>query len=265
MERHTDLATEGLDERIAHTATDDEIVHLVEQILDNAELGAHLRTTDDGGERMLGVLHHVVDGRHLLLHQETEHLVVLVEVVSNHGRRGVLAMGGAKGIVDIDIGVGGKLLGKLLLTILHLGLSLVILRGALLDTNGLTLLLGIETEVLQQQRLATLEGSHLGVGLAGILGKFHVHAEGVADVLDNLTQGELGIDLALRFAHVAHHNQRATIGENLLQRRQRATNAGVIRNMAILVQWHIEVDADNSFVSCEIEIVDVHRSKFFKP
>ena len=85
MERLSDLSALRLDECVAHTAADDEVVHLVEKVLYDTELGTYLRATDDGCERMLCVFQHVVDGCHFLLHQITQHLGVCVEVVGYHG------------------------------------------------------------------------------------------------------------------------------------------------------------------------------------
>ena len=79
------MATLSLDECVAHATADDEVINLVEQVLDNAQLRADLGTTDDGSERMLSVLENVVYGLNLFLHEITKHLVILVERVSNNG------------------------------------------------------------------------------------------------------------------------------------------------------------------------------------
>ena len=115
VEGVADVTALGLDEGVAHSAADDQVVNLVKQVLDDAELRADLRTADDSGEGVLGVLQHVVDGLHLFLHEVAEHLAVLVEVVSDDGGRGVLTVSGAEGVVHIDVGIAGELLGEVLL------------------------------------------------------------------------------------------------------------------------------------------------------
>ena len=74
MERLSDLTTLCLDECVTHTTTDDEVINLVKEVLDYTELRAYLRTADDGCERMLCILQHVVDGCYFFLHQITQHL-----------------------------------------------------------------------------------------------------------------------------------------------------------------------------------------------
>ena len=125
---------------------------------------------------MLGVLQHVVDGLHLFLHEVAEHLAVLVEVVSDDGGRGVLTVSGAEGVVHIDVGIAGELLGEVLLTGLHLLLGLVVFGRTFLHADGLAFLLRIEAEVLEQQGLTRLQGCSLSVGLGAVGGELHLHA-----------------------------------------------------------------------------------------
>ena len=188
MERLADVATLCLDEGITHTTTDDEVVYLVEQVLDDTELRAYLRTTDDGGEGVLGVLEHVVDGCYLFLHEVAQHLAVGVEVVSDNGGRSMLAVSCTKGVVNIYISVRSELLGELLLANLHFLLGLVKLRCTLLYAYRLAFLLGIETEVLEQQCLAGLEGSSSLAGVTAVGSKLNLNTESGAYVLYNLTQ-----------------------------------------------------------------------------
>ena len=135
---------------------------------------------------MLSILHHVVDGGHLFLHEEAEHLVVGVEVVGNHGCRSVLAVSGAKSIIDIDICIGGQLLGEFLLTLLHLSLSCIVFRSTLLHTDRLAFLFRIEAKVLQQKSLSRLQSGSLSVSIAGVFGKLYVDPKSLAHIAYDL-------------------------------------------------------------------------------
>lgn len=61
---------------IGHTAAQDEDVHLLQEILDDGDLGRDLRTAQDGAERALRVKHNAVDGLQLVLHHIAEHQVL---------------------------------------------------------------------------------------------------------------------------------------------------------------------------------------------
>ena len=142
------MASLGLGESIGHAAAEDEIVDLVHEVLDDAYLGADLAAAHDSGEGALYVLENLVDGCDLFIHKEAEHLVLGLEVVGDDGRRGVLAVCGSEGVVDIHVGVGGEDAGKLLLAHFHLLGGRLVAGVGLVDAHGLALLLGIEAEVL---------------------------------------------------------------------------------------------------------------------
>ena len=133
-------------------------------------------------------MHNVFDGFYFLLHQIAEHLVVLVEVVGNNGRRSVATVSRAKGIIDIVISIRSQLAGKFCLASFHLFLRHVVSRIGLVDAYGFTLLFRIETKVLEQKRFARLERSHFAFSLAAIGGKLHVNAQSFRDVLYDLAE-----------------------------------------------------------------------------
>ena len=83
--------------------------------------------------------------------------MVGVEIVGNHGCRCVFTMGCSEGIVYVDIGIGCKLLGKIFLTILHLGLCGVVFGRAFFNANGFAFFLSIVAKIFQQQGLASFE------------------------------------------------------------------------------------------------------------
>ena len=77
-------------------------------------------------------------------------------------------------------------------------------------------------------------------------------------VLD-LREGELGIDFAFGLAHVAHDDKASAISEYLLQGGEGAADTGVVGDLAVLVERHVEVNADDGFLAVEIKIVDCHN------
>ena len=66
----------SLDEGVTHTAADDEVVNLSDEVLQNSKFGTYLGAADDCGEGTLGVLQNVVNSLYLTFHQVAEHLVI---------------------------------------------------------------------------------------------------------------------------------------------------------------------------------------------
>ena len=166
-DRLTDLTALSLCEGIGHTACDDQVVHLVEQVLDDLDLRRNLRTTHDCGERTLDVVEHLINGLHLFLHQVTEHLVISVEIVSDQCRRSVRTVSCTECVVYVAVSVSGQLLRELFLALFHSFLSsLLLLVGSVLSqTSGFALLLSVEAQVLQQQSLTRLQSGSLHASL----------------------------------------------------------------------------------------------------
>ncbi len=126
-DRHTDLAAESLRECISHTTAENQVVNLSQQVLDDTDLGRNLRTTHDSCEWALDVAENCVNSLNLLLHQETEHLVILVERISDDSCRSVLAVSCTECVHYIYVSVRSELSSELLLTFLHLSLSSIVL------------------------------------------------------------------------------------------------------------------------------------------
>ena len=72
-------------EGVSHTAAEDELIYFAQQVLDDTDLRADLRAAHDGDERTLDVRQNVIHSLHLFLHEETEHAVVLIEIVCYNG------------------------------------------------------------------------------------------------------------------------------------------------------------------------------------
>ena len=148
----------GQEEGVSHTATDDQGVGRVDEVIQNTDLRGDLGATDDSDEGTLGLGEDTGEGVDLLLKQEAGD----GGQVSGGAHDGTLgAMSGAEGIEDEDVAIGGEGLGDL----------------------GVVLLLAlVEADVLENQDLAGLDR---GNGLSGLL------AIGVGDEGD-VQAGELG-------------------------------------------------------------------------
>jgi len=168
-------------------------------------------------------------------------------------------------IVDVAIGIRSEPLDELFLRALFQCLlgSLLLLVGSVFgQAAGLALLLGIETQVFEQHHLAGLEVcSHLSGLLAhAVAGKHHLHAQAFLDGGDDLLQRELGIGILLGTSQVRHQDDRAALFEHLLDGGDRRTDAGIVRHLALLVEGHVEIHADDRALAFEIVIVDCEHS-----
>lgn len=97
---------EGLCKSESHSTTNDEGVDLVEHVFDEFDLIRDLGTAEDSKEGAIGALENLCKVLELFLHEETGSL--FLEVDANHASMGTV--GGAKGIVDVEIAECGELL-----------------------------------------------------------------------------------------------------------------------------------------------------------
>ena len=81
-----------------------------QQVLDDVDLRRHLRPADDGDERALRVAERLAQVVELLLHQVPGRR--LGHVLGDAVGGGVGAVGGAEGVVHVDVGQRGELLGE---------------------------------------------------------------------------------------------------------------------------------------------------------
>ena len=256
------MATTSLGEGISHTAAKNQVVHLVHEVFDDTDLGRNLGTTHDGSEGTLDVVEHVVNGLHFLLHEIAQHLVVSIEAVGNHGSGSVAAVSRTESVVHIDVGIRSEHLGKLLLAFLHGLLGVGISGIFLVNAYGLAFFFRIETEVLQQEHFAGLQGCSSLASLGAVGSKLNLHAEVLAHSLHNLLQGELRVHLSFGLAHVAHDDQRTAVGQHLLQCGQRTTDTGIVGNFTIFIKRHVEVHTDNHFLALKIASFNSHNDLF---
>ena len=177
----------------------------------------------------------------------------------------MLAVSRTEGVVDVAVGIRGQLLDELLLgTLLEglLGGILLLLGGILGQAAGLALLLGVEAEVLEQYDLARLNLlAHPGSLLThAVTGELDLHAQVLLDGGDNLLERIFGVGILLGTAHVRHQNHGAAFSEHLLDGGDGGTDAGIVRHLALLVEGHVEIHADNRAFAFEIVVVNRNHS-----
>ena len=119
-----------LQERVRHRAADQERVHLADQLVDDLDLVADFRATEDGEVRLRRAFQQRLEVLQLGRNEKTR--AALGDVLHHPDRRRVRAMDGAERVVDVDLRQRRQLARKL-----------VVVR----------FLLGVKAQVLQQQHL----------------------------------------------------------------------------------------------------------------
>lgn len=239
---------EGLLEGESHTASDDEGVDLVEQVVDQLDLVGDLGTSKDGKEGSLGVLQSLGEELELLGNKETGGS--LGELDTDHGRVG--SVGGSKGVVDVDVGQRRQRLSELL------DLGGVCLDLLAVGVLGGSLLLGVEPQVLQQDHLAVLCLGDLLLDLG---------ADTVIEESDGLAEqlGELGLDglervlldlLAVGSAEMGGQDHGlGSLIKSILDGGESGDDSLVVGDGGT-VQRNVEVDSDEDSLVLEIEVLD---------
>lgn len=243
---------ESLLEGESHATTDDEAVHLAEQIVDELDLVRNLGTTEDGKEWSLRVLEGLGKVFELLLDEEARGL--LGEVNTDHGA--VSAVGGSESIVcscklvslvvcllfnahtDEDVTESGETLPKLL------DISLVGLDLLALGVLAASLLFGVESQVLEQHNAAVggrVDGL-LNLGTDTVAGEGDLLAQELLELSGDRLERVLWIGLAIRTAKVGHENNGlcAILG-SILDGGESANNPLVVGDLAS-VKGDVEVD-----------------------
>ena len=230
------LAALGGGEGVGHAAADDDGVGDLQQIVDDADLGADLAAAQDGHQGPLGVGKGAADEVQLLLDQEAGDGG---QVIGHAGGGGVGPVHGAEGVGHVDlrhVGHGFRQGGVVL------GLAL------------------FKTGVLQQQDLAGLERSGLGLGV----GTHHIlrHDHGLVQQLAQAgghgleAQGRVGTVLGL--AQVGAGDDGGILVQQVLDRGQSGPDALVVGDdtAAVLGQGNVEVTAKQDFFTGHVHVPD---------
>mmetsp|Transcript_36934 Transcript_36934/g.44684 ORF Transcript_36934/g.44684 Transcript_36934/m.44684 type:complete len:398 (+) Transcript_36934:235-1428(+) len=229
-QRRSGGKTHSLVESEDHASTDDELVALVEQGLDHSNLGGNLGATNNSAERTLGLRHGTVQVVQLLLEKGARD--ARREVLGHTLGGGVCTVSSTEGIVDIEIGVCGKLLGEF---------------GDILG------LLVVETDILQQENGSVLHGSDLG-------GHFLTDAvisllNGALQVLLEATkdrgQAELIIN-TLGATQVRGQQHLGAFLNKVLNSGDGSTDASIISDVLLCVKRDVEVSTHKDSLASEV-------------
>ena len=83
-------------------------------------------------------------------------------------------------------------------------------------------------------------------------------AESLGHGILDLKKGEFGVYLAFGLAHVRHDDEAAAILEDFFKGGKGATDTGIIGDVAVLIQRHVEVYTYYRLFAGEIVIVKFH-------
>ena len=170
---------------------------------------------------------------HLALEQQAG---VAGQAVGDPLGAGVGAVGGAEGVVDVEVGEPGQRVGQLRIV---LGLA------------------RLEADVLEQQHVARAQpGGHRLDLLADHRRRLlHLGAEQLGQALADRPHRERRVDLALRPAEVGDEDQRGAALAQQLDRRQRRADPRVVGDPAA-VERHVEVDPDQHPLAGDVGVAD---------
>ena len=171
----------------------------------------------------------------------------------------MLSVSRTEGIHHVAVSIAGKCLGKFLLACLHGLLGFFVSRIVLFDADGLAFLFGMVAEVLEHESLAHLQSLGSVLSLSAIGSKRNRATEGFLHGTTNLAQGKFGIYLAFGLTHVTHNDGCTTVCNNLFQSGEGAANAGIVRNLTILIQGHVEVNAHDCLFTGKVVIRNSHN------
>ena len=231
-ERALDVGPDRGEEGIRHSAADRDDVGFRQERLKHANLRAHLRATDDRKERPLGRGKEA--GEHADLGLEEQAGVRRQNVRDPLGRR-VRTMRRAEGVVHVRVERGGE---------------------GLRERRIVALLLGMEADILQQERLAEGRGADLLGDLVAdaVRGEGDAVSEELREALGDRRKAERIVG-ALRAAQMrADPDHRPAVQERAHRGKRRA-DARVVRDAAVLDR-DVQVRAEEHALPRRIEVGD---------
>ncbi len=157
-------------------------------------------------------------------------------------------MGGAEGVVDVEVAEGGELFGEL---------------------GVVCFFAGVEAEVLEEKGLAGLElGGELGGELADAVGGEGYVFRGSEDVVEELaeavddgTEAHGRDGLAFGAAEVGAEDDLGLVAQGVLDSGDGFANAGVVEDLGgagggVVGEGDVEVDTDEDALVGEVEVAD---------
>ena len=224
----------GLQEGVGHGPADEQGVEAGQQVADDLQLARDLGAAEDADERPRRRLEERAEMLELARHQQPGRRIG--HVAHHADRRGVGAVRGPEGVVDVGVARG---------------------REGGRERGVVGLLAGVEPQVLEQHHAAGA-GLRQGRGhrLAdGVGSEDHAAVEKLGQALGDRPQGEGGIRGAPGAAQMRPDEERRPPVEGELQGRDGGANAGVVADDAA-AQRDVEVDPHEEPPAVELEVAD---------
>ncbi|KAL7551129.1 hypothetical protein ACHAWF_014328 [Thalassiosira exigua] len=224
-----------LEEGEDHASSDDDLVALVEEGIEDGDLGGDLGSTDDGGHGLLSRGDGAVEVLELLGEEESRHGGL--EELGHALGGGVRAVGRAEGVVDEEVEGSGEVLDEASLV---LGLLLV------------------EAGVLEHDHVA-LRGTvddGLDVVADAVGGKLDLLAEELAHALGAGSEAELVLRSILGAAEVGADGDDGALVLEVLDGGDGGADAGVIGD-GLAVEGHVHVAPDEDLLALELGLAQV--------
>ena len=214
-----------------HAAADQHLVALVDQGFQHADLAAHLGTAHDRRQGALGLVDGALQVLELLLHQVAGHAGA--QELGNALGGGMGAVGGAKGVVHIDIRQAGQLLSEA-------GIVLFLLRE--------------EAHVFEQHHVAFSGGGHLGLGVGAdaAVGFDHRLAQQLAEAGGHGGEAHGLVHLALGPPEVGRQQHLGALADQVVDGGQGGADAGVVGDRAVVVERYVEVHPHQHALAAQV-------------
>ena len=233
-----DLSAEGLKEGVSHPSTDDDIGGAFEKIFDDKDLIGDLGAADDGDKGFLRLVQDFFGAEYLAFHQQAEHPLVLGEELSDDGGGCVGAVGGAKGVVDIDVAEFSQFFGEGLVTFF---------------------LFLMKPQIFEKEDVPGLQRS--GGFCRGLTDTVGGEGDGCAEELlearNKVFEGIFFGGSILGTAEVGHQDDAAAVVKDLLYGRDGGADAGVVGDLVLVVKRNVEVDPDEGLFICKAVLAEL--------
>lgn len=224
-------------EGVRHCAADEHCVALVEERVDNRDFVGNFRAAQDYRERTDWVFRLRAEEFEFLFYEKTRDLNRQIRRYARDCC--VRSVRRAESVVYI--GFRARVFDKLLCKF-----------GVVL------LFFGVEARVFEENYVARF---HFRADFLYLFADAVVHEnDGLAELfgqrLRHGSERELRVGLAFRAAEVARENDHCAFVEKVLDCGQRRHNAGVVADIALRVKGHVEIDANENFLSLQVDVFE---------
>src|SRR6188508_1943867 len=234
-QRVADFKAFGFQKGEGHAATDDDLVHALAEVLDDADLPGDFCAAENGDERSYGIFDCTFEIFNFLLQQKARggngH------VLRDPDRGSVGPMRGTEGIVDVDVAERSQRLRECLIIFFFAGMK---------------------AKIFEEHDVA---GLHFGdeafyIRADAVGGKDDVFSEQPSEPLRDGRQTEFWIERALRASEVGADNGFSAVVDHTVDCRKRGADPGIVGDLQRIVERHVEIGADNHPLARQRDVVD---------